>query len=74
MLPEVKSNSEIYGHTEDYHFYGNQVPIGGMAGDQFQMSTSASTGVDPVRWTVSGLILKPSGVLCRRTMGRACWS
>src|SRR5699024_10262377 len=34
MLPEVKSNSEIYGHTEDYHFYGNQVPIGGMAGDQ----------------------------------------
>ncbi|OJG46239.1 glycerol kinase [Enterococcus hermanniensis] len=34
MLPEVKSNSEVYGHTEDYHFYGNQVPIAGMAGDQ----------------------------------------
>lgn len=27
----VKSNSEVYGHTEDYHFYGNQVPIAGMA-------------------------------------------
>ncbi|GCF93038.1 glycerol kinase [Enterococcus florum] len=34
MLPEVKSNSEIYGYTEDYHFYGNKVPIAGMAGDQ----------------------------------------
>ena len=34
LLPEVKSNSEVYGHTEDYHFYGNQVPIAGMAGDQ----------------------------------------
>ncbi|MEO1771496.1 glycerol kinase GlpK [Candidatus Enterococcus ferrettii] len=34
MLPEVKSNSEIYGYTEDYHFYGNNVPIAGMAGDQ----------------------------------------
>ena len=34
MLPEVKSNSEIYGYTQDYHFYGNTVPISGMAGDQ----------------------------------------
>lgn len=34
MLPEVKSNSEIYGYTQDYHFYGQQVPIAGMAGDQ----------------------------------------
>lgn len=34
LLPEVKSNSEIYGKTEDYHFYGNQIPIAGMAGDQ----------------------------------------
>jgi glycerol kinase len=34
MLPEVRSNSEIYGYTEDYHFYGQQVPIAGMAGDQ----------------------------------------
>ena len=34
ILPEVKSNSEIYGHTADYHFYGNKVPIAGMAGDQ----------------------------------------
>lgn len=34
LLPEVKSNSEVYGKTEDYHFYGNHVPIGGIAGDQ----------------------------------------
>lgn len=34
MLPEVKSNSEVYGHTKTYHFYGQEVPIAGMAGDQ----------------------------------------
>ncbi|MGT2935238.1 glycerol kinase GlpK [Streptococcus castoreus] len=34
MLPEVKSNSEIYGRTVPFHFYGGQVPISGMAGDQ----------------------------------------
>ncbi|CAM4056853.1 glycerol kinase [Streptococcus penaeicida] len=34
MLPEVKSNSEIYGKTAAFHFYGGEVPIAGMAGDQ----------------------------------------
>ncbi len=34
MLPEVKSNSEVYGYTETYHFFGSEVPIAGMAGDQ----------------------------------------
>ena len=34
MLPEVKSNSEIYGYTVPFHFYGGSVPISGMAGDQ----------------------------------------
>ena len=34
MLPKVASNSEIYGHTQDYHFFGSEVPISGMAGDQ----------------------------------------
>lgn len=34
LLPTVKSNSEIYGQTKDYHFYGSSVPISGMAGDQ----------------------------------------
>ncbi|EPH93197.1 glycerol kinase [Enterococcus faecalis 13-SD-W-01] len=34
MLPEVRSNSEIYGYTQDYHFYGQEIPIAGMAGDQ----------------------------------------
>lgn len=34
MLPEVKSNSEVYGTTASFHFYGGEVPISGMAGDQ----------------------------------------
>lgn len=34
LLPEVKANSEVYGHTKEYHFYGSSVPIAGMAGDQ----------------------------------------
>lgn len=34
MLPEVKSSSEIYGETMDYLFFGHQVPIAGVAGDQ----------------------------------------
>ena len=34
MLPKVKSNSEIYGITTDYHFYGGEVKISGLAGDQ----------------------------------------
>ncbi|WP_101843074.1 glycerol kinase GlpK [Halobacillus sp. Marseille-P3879] len=34
MLPEVKPSSEVYGHTVDYHFFGSQIPIAGIAGDQ----------------------------------------
>ena len=34
MLPEVKSNSEVYGVTKGFHFFGSEVPISGMAGDQ----------------------------------------
>lgn len=34
MLPEVRSNSEIYGKTADCMFFGGTVPIAGMAGDQ----------------------------------------
>lgn len=34
MLPEVKSSSEVYAHTVDYHFFGQEVPIAGVAGDQ----------------------------------------
>lgn len=31
LLPDVKSCSEVYGHTEEF---GSSIPIGGMAGDQ----------------------------------------
>ena len=34
MLPAVRSNSEVYGYTGDYHFFGVEIPIAGMAGDQ----------------------------------------
>lgn len=34
MLPEVRSSSEVYGHTASYHFFGHEVPIAGAAGDQ----------------------------------------
>ena len=34
MLPEVKPSSEIYGEISGKHFFGHQVPIAGIAGDQ----------------------------------------
>ena len=34
MLPEVRPSSEVYATTVDYHFFGEQVPIAGIAGDQ----------------------------------------
>ncbi|SDI33142.1 glycerol kinase [Alteribacillus persepolensis] len=34
MLPEVHSSSEVYAHTAPYHFFGEQIPIAGAAGDQ----------------------------------------
>lgn len=34
MLPEVRPSSEVYGHTEENHFFGKKIPIAGVAGDQ----------------------------------------
>lgn len=34
MLPKVKSSSEIYGETDPSVFFGQEVPIAGIAGDQ----------------------------------------
>lgn len=34
MLPEVKDSSCVYAHTARYHFFGHEVPIAGVAGDQ----------------------------------------
>ncbi|MGX7419105.1 glycerol kinase GlpK [Carnobacterium gallinarum] len=34
MLPEVRSSSEVYGETIEYHMFGQRVPIAGVAGDQ----------------------------------------
>lgn len=34
MLPEVRQSSEVYANTVDYHFFGEEIPIAGIAGDQ----------------------------------------
>ncbi len=34
MLPEVKDSSCVYAYTARYHFFGHEVPIAGVAGDQ----------------------------------------
>ncbi|MBR4162603.1 MAG: glycerol kinase GlpK [Solobacterium sp.] len=34
LLPEVKDSSYVYAKTAPYHFFGNEVPIAGVAGDQ----------------------------------------
>jgi len=34
LLPEVKDSSGLFGYTADYAFFGIQVPIAGIAGDQ----------------------------------------
>lgn len=34
MLPEVKSSSEVYGTTSPALFFGEKIPVSGIAGDQ----------------------------------------
>ncbi len=34
MLPTVKDSSGLFGHTVPYHFFGESIPISGVAGDQ----------------------------------------
>ncbi|MHC0036226.1 glycerol kinase GlpK [Pseudoneobacillus sp. C159] len=34
MLPEVRPSSEVYTKTLDVHFFGKEIPISGVAGDQ----------------------------------------
>ena len=34
MLPKVKDSSGLFGTTAPYHFFNNEVPITGIAGDQ----------------------------------------
>ncbi|MGG3563407.1 glycerol kinase GlpK [Neobacillus rhizosphaerae] len=34
MLPEVRPSSEVYANAVDYHFFGKEIPIAGVAGDQ----------------------------------------
>ncbi|QVK18467.1 glycerol kinase GlpK [Mycoplasmatota bacterium] len=34
MLPEVKPSSCVFAHTVTHHFFGEEIPIAGVAGDQ----------------------------------------
>nr|WP_304214688.1 glycerol kinase GlpK [Fredinandcohnia onubensis] len=34
LLPEVRPSSDVYATTAPYHFFGQEVPIAGAAGDQ----------------------------------------
>jgi glycerol kinase len=34
MLPDVRPSSSIYARTATYHFFGKEIPIAGVAGDQ----------------------------------------
>lgn len=34
MLPEVRPSSEVYANTIPHHFFGQEIPIAGAAGDQ----------------------------------------
>ncbi len=45
LLPEVRSSSEVYGHTVKEHFEG-EIPIAGMAGDQ-QAATFGQMCIEP---------------------------
>jgi len=46
MLPEVRPSSEVYAKTVDYHFFGHEVPIAGIAGDQ-QAALFGQAAFDP---------------------------
>lgn len=46
MLPEVRSNSEIYGDAAAYHFFGRLVPMSGMVGDQ-QAALFGQLAIEP---------------------------
>ena len=47
ILPKVVSNSEIYGVTKGFHFFGAEVPISGMAGDH-QAALFGKMAFEPV--------------------------
>ncbi|PGM57608.1 glycerol kinase GlpK [Bacillus sp. AFS053548] len=34
MLPSVRPSSDVYANTVSYHFFGSEIPIAGIAGDQ----------------------------------------
>lgn len=64
ILPEVKESSTIYGYTAQEEFYGYQVPIAGIAGDQ-QAATFAQgcfeKGMTKITYGTGGFMLMNTG-------------
>lgn len=64
ILPEVKASSTIYGNTVPYHFFGEEVPISGIAGDQ-QAATFAQgcyeKGMTKITYGTGGFMLMNTG-------------
>ena len=56
MLPKVVSNSEIYGLTKTYHFFGSKVPIAGMVGDQQAALFGQMVALNPA-WSKTPMVL-----------------
>lgn len=56
MLPEVRQSSEIYGETIDYHFFGQNVPIAGVGGDDKQHYLDKLVSVKVWRRTLTELV------------------
>ena len=46
ILPELRSSSEVYAHTDPKEFFGASIPIAGIAGDQ-QAATFGQACVKP---------------------------
>ena len=61
MLPEVKDSSGIFAYTAPYHFFGQQVPISGVAGDQqaalFGQNCRKSGGIKATYGTGSSVMM-----------------
>lgn len=64
ILPEVKSSSEIYGSTDKNIFFGENIPIAGIAGDQ-QAATFAqgcyNQGMTKITFGTGAFLLMNTG-------------
>src|SRR5699024_11359077 len=63
MLPEVRQSSEVYAKTVSYHFFGHEIPIAGIAGDQ-QAALFGQV------WFEAGMAKNTYGTVCVMLMNK----